>query len=278
MCDDLIAKHFLHSAPSHALHPSPAGTTHFTLKPSGQVWVISGGDSTADVGTLDELRPKWTTINSYDDAIVDWAAEWHHSASKLSEMKLSVPATGANEAEVGGGASVGSAGGAAVLPELPDLPELPELPELPAGFKPSPTLPTKQWYLSTFPALANTVHKAGELVFSVSDHTKSIPRRAAWITVLPDPPSRRLYISTLHVLEPYRRHGLARWLVASVAHWWAAAGPGPGELWLTVFDSNAAALGLYHGLGFSSVRDLWVVHRAGTKRRLSVKADEWGLG
>lgn len=276
MCDDLVAKHFLHSAPSHVLHPSPAGTTHFTLKPSGHVWVFGSGDSTADGGALDELRPRWTTINSYDGAIADWAAEWHHSVSKLKEMKLSVPTTGGDDA---GGDAGGGAGEAGLpgLPELPELPGLPELPELPAGFKPSPTLPTKQWYLSTFPAQANTVHKAGELVFSVSDHAKSIPRRAGWIAVLPDPPSRRLYISTLHVLEPYRRRGLARWLVASVARWWAAAGPGPGEVWLTVFDSNDAALGLYRGLGFGSARDLWVVQRAGTKRRLSVKADEWGL-
>jgi ribosomal protein S18 acetylase RimI-like enzyme len=252
MCDDLIAKHFVNSAPSHIRHPSPEGTTHFTLNPSGQVWLIS--HTPTDFSTLDDLRPKWTTINSYDPKIEEWAKDWGHTVSQLREMKLEVSYT--DDPSNGETSTV-------------DLPE---------NYKPSPTIPTKSWYLTAYPSLTNTVHKAGAQIFSISDHSKSIPKRAGWITVIPDNETRRVYISTLDVLESHRRRGLARWLVGAVAKWWASAGEGKGEVWLTVFESNTAAIKLYEGMGFETTRNMWLVNRAGTKRRLSIKTDEWGSG
>ncbi|KAF8544760.1 hypothetical protein BDD12DRAFT_814641 [Trichophaea hybrida] len=254
MCDDLIAKYFVNSATSHILHPSPEGTTHFTLNPSGQVWLIS--HKKTDFSTLDDLRPKWTTINSYDPAIVDWAKDWGHSVSQLREMKLTVSHTD----------------------DTPDPATGQTTGDLPENYKPSPILSTKSWYLTTYPALTNTIHKAGAQIFSISDHSKSIPKRAGWITVIPDIATRRVYISTLEVLESHRRKGIAKWLVSAVAKWWAGAGEGKGEVWLTVFESNTAAIGLYEGLGFETTRNMWMANRAGTKRRLSVKTDEWGSG
>jgi GNAT superfamily N-acetyltransferase len=250
MCDDLIAKHYLHSAPSCTLHRAPEGVAHFTLHPSKQVWVIASPAATSTPQDLFNLRPRWTTVNSYDPAFAGWARGQGYQVHELREMKLVVSpseltpppsADGSAAASDGGGSGSGS--GAAP----------------PNGFRPAPALSTKEWFLSAFPARASTVHKAGEQVFSISDVSRSIPKRAGWITVLPDPATKRCYISSLEVVEAHRRKGLARWLVGAVVRWWAAAAG--GEVWLTAFEENLPALKLYESMGFETVRSLWVVTR-----------------
>jgi ribosomal protein S18 acetylase RimI-like enzyme len=250
MCDDLIAKHFINSATSHKLHQSPEGTTHFTLKPSGRVWLISHTTPT-DFAALDKLDPRWTTLNSYDPAVVAWAANWNHSAQHLREMKLDV----SND-------------------KIPDAPKLPEGYEMPSTTK------AKDWYLAQFPTLAETIHKAGAQVFAISDHTRSIPKKVAWCTIITDKETKRCYISTLEVLPEHRRKGLAQYLISMVARTWSATIEGEGTVWLTVFDSNVPALTLYEKIGFKTNRELWNLIRAGTTRRLSVKGkiDEYGPG
>jgi ribosomal protein S18 acetylase RimI-like enzyme len=246
MCDDLIAKHYLHSAPSHITHRAAEGLTHYTLLPSQQVWVLASPDSTATPSELFTLRPRWTTVNSYSSSFATWAQEQGYQVHSLREMKLSVPKKPACEL---------------TPPDSPTSMSPPDSSTLPpAGFRAAPALSTKEWFLTAFPSRANIVHKAGEQVFSVSDVSRSIPKRAGWITVLPDAASGRCYISGMEVVEAHRRKGLARWLVQAVLRWWETAAPG-GEVWLTAFEENLPALKLYEGLGFETVRPLWVAKR-----------------
>lgn len=248
MCDDLISKHYLNSAPNATLHPSPPGTTHFTLHPSGNTWLII--KDPIDLDVLDNIRPKWNTLNSYDPKVAEWALANGHRVDMLRVMKKDV----ANLVSQTAPASEGS--DAAAVSGVPP----------PPGYAPSAAITTKTWFLATYPLLANTMHKAGEQIFSVSDTSRSIPQRAGWLTALPDADSGRVYISSLQVLEAHRRKGLAGYLVSQVAKWWSGAGG--KEIWLTVFEKNAAGKGLYESLGFETVSTLAVISRVGQREGL----------
>jgi len=261
MCDDLIAKHFLHSSRSHVLHPSPKGITHFTLHPTRRTWLFV--HDYVPSSTVSELRPAWHTINTYDPFLASWARSEGHEVSQLREMKLSVAAPYTTDTTSG----YPTPSASPTTSSFPSLASLYSSTLPPKGYKAASPLTTKSWFLAKNPHLANTVHAAGEQIVSVLDTSKSIPQRAGWITVLPDEKTRRLYISNLEVMEAHRRRGLARWLVGEVARWWAKAGQ--GEVWLTVFEDNAPARDLYELLGFVTVRNLYVVHR-----RQEVRTDD----
>ncbi|KAI5846741.1 hypothetical protein BZA05DRAFT_476080 [Tricharina praecox] len=257
MCDDLIAKHYLHSSPSHVVHPSPEEYTHFTLHPTKRTWLFLH-DCVPDA-VVSSLRPKWHTLNTYDPFLASWARSEGHEVSQLREMKLGVAAPYTTNTTSGYPTPSASPTTSSFPTSFYSSSPLP-----PKGYKAAAPLPTKAWFLAKHPHLANTVHAAGEQVFSVMDTSRSIPQRAGWITVLPDAESRRLYISNLEIMEPHRRRGLARWLVGEVVRWWAKAGQ--GEVWLTVFEDNAPARDLYELLGFVTVRNLYVVDRRDERR------------
>lgn len=251
MCDDLISKHYLNSAPSSILHSSPAGTTHFTQVPSNNTWLII--HDPIELSVIDEIRPKWNTLNSYDPKVAEWALANGHRVDVLRVMKKNVEGLASPTAPA---AESSESSPASTEPSV----------AAPPGFATSNGITTKTWFLATYPLLANTLHKAGEQIFSVSDVSRSIPQRAGWLTALPDSESGRVYISSLQVLEGYRRKGLAGWLVGQVSRWWSAGGG--KEVWLTVFEKNQGGTGLYDSLGFETVSRLSVVSRVGQREGL----------
>lgn len=250
MCDDLISRHYLNTAPTSTLHSSPQGTTHFTLHPSGNTWLII--QEPVSVETLEGLRPKWNTLNSYDPKVAEWALANGHRVDMLRVMKKDVSGLVSQTAPASE-----SADGASTPPH--SVPP-------PAGYASSNAISTKAWFLATYPLVANTIHKASEQIFSISDVSRSIPQRAGWLTALPDIDTGRAYISSLQVLEAHRRKGLAGWLVGQVERWWSAGGG--KEVWLTVFEKNAAGKGLYESLGFETVNTLAVISRVGHREGL----------
>jgi len=88
------------------------------------------------------------------------------------------------------------------------------------------------------------------------------PGSAAFLARVPTPPQTiglilgrlaadEAELLTLGVHQGHRRHGIARRLIAALAH--AAKGGGAKRLFLEVGRNNAAAVALYRGLGFCQV-------------------------
>jgi GNAT superfamily N-acetyltransferase len=80
-----------------------------------------------------------------------------------------------------------------------------------------------------------------------------------------------LYLEDLFVREPFRRQGIGRALLASVAR--SAVERGCGRLEWSVLDWNTPALGFYRALGASPLDD-WTVYRIddGPLARLAARA------
>src|SRR5262249_56773323 len=96
-----------------------------------------------------------------------------------------------------------------------------------------------------------------------SGHWRGPPGRAVFWAGPPPPPQTiglilgrlaadEAELLTLGVHEGHRRHGIARRLVAALMQ--AAKGGGARRLFLEVGRNNAAAVGLYRGLGLFPVR------------------------
>jgi ribosomal protein S18 acetylase RimI-like enzyme len=242
MCDDLISKHYLYSEQSQTIHPSPPGTTHFTLRPTNATWLFLNVETALnDLGSVRSLllthfsrasgKP-WTTINSFDPWITTWALREQRLCHLLYEMYLPLD------------------------PSPPDTSRS-------EGFR---LAEAKEWFVKNHPGKANVLHKAGEQVFCLVDTRKSIRPKAGFVMVLPDEETRRVYISELEVFEAYRRQGLARYMLTAMGETFRKYWDGEVTVWLTVFATNVDAVGLYFRMGYKVNRKLFVVERNETNR------------
>ena len=73
---------------------------------------------------------------------------------------------------------------------------------------------------------------------------------------------RHAHIFLLYVKPAYRRRGIGKALMRYVENW--ASARGDRQIGLQVFQSNTAALNLYHQLGYQT-QSLWMVKQVGAK-------------
>ena len=249
MASDLVAHHYLHTAPSHISHPTPKPfsaapipPSHFTLytTPSNEaverVWLILHGDNdipnpSEQMYALLSTPPlagnhRKLMVNTYDKRIAQWAIGIGNRAMRIDLLyEMVLKPEGIREERAVKGYKLGRG---------------------------------ESWFIAEFPAAAGIVSVGGEEVWVVmTDGQEGEEKVVSWMTVVRSQDGKRSYVSTLETKEGYRRLGLAGMLLAGFLK------GERGEVWLTVFCTNWMAVEMYVKLGWRTKRCLWAVGHGG---------------
>ncbi|CAZ83025.1 unnamed protein product [Tuber melanosporum] len=249
MASDLIAHHYLHTAPSHISHPTPKPflatpipPSHFTLYTAAsnetveRVWLILHGET--DIPNPSEQmyallatpplagNHRKLMVNTYDKRIVQWAIGIGNRAMRVDLLyEMVLTPGGIKEQRVVKGYKLGRG---------------------------------ESWFVGEFPAMAGIVSVGGEEVWVVTtDGREGGEEVVSWMTVVRGQDGRKSYVSTLETKEGYRRLGLARMLLAGFLK------GEKEEVWITVFCANWVAVEMYVKLGWRTKRCLWAVGHGG---------------